>query len=180
MRATTTDTMTPFSSALSRLRQSLALRMLHRDWPSIREYRRKLCGRSWWRLGTASRRWKGFSRSMLTTWNCGHNRTCNCQCGVSSRRRVSQASERTHSEVRRPSDIRRGTYRISNCQRWSTRIFQCETRPSMLCKGSRCGVPIGGCHRKKKDVMEMIGPGKIGYGGTYNANPVALGLYGHP
>jgi glutamate-1-semialdehyde 2,1-aminomutase len=28
----------------------------------------------------------------------------------------------------------------------------------------------------RRDVMGMIGPGKIGYGGTYNANPLSLAV----
>lgn len=37
------------------------------------------------------------------------------------------------------------------------------------------GVPIAAV-TGRKDVMGMIGPGKIGYGGTYNANPLSLSV----
>lgn len=37
------------------------------------------------------------------------------------------------------------------------------------------GVPIAAV-TGRRDVMGMIGPGKIGYGGTYNANPLSLAV----
>ncbi|WP_455285329.1 aspartate aminotransferase family protein [[Eubacterium] cellulosolvens] len=37
------------------------------------------------------------------------------------------------------------------------------------------GAPIAAI-TGRRDVMEMIGPGKIGYGGTYNANPLSLAV----
>ena len=37
------------------------------------------------------------------------------------------------------------------------------------------GVPIAAI-TGRRDVMGMIGPGKIGYGGTYNANPLSLAV----
>ena len=37
------------------------------------------------------------------------------------------------------------------------------------------GIPIAAI-TGRKDVMGMIGPGKIGYGGTYNANPLSLAV----
>ena len=50
-----------------------------------------------------------------------------------------------------------------------------NVKPDLACfaKALGGGVPIAAV-TGRKDVMEMIGPGKIGYGGTYNANPVAL------
>jgi len=50
-----------------------------------------------------------------------------------------------------------------------------NVKPDLACfaKAMGGGVPIAAV-AGRRDVMEMIGPGKIGYGGTYNANPLVL------
>ncbi len=50
-----------------------------------------------------------------------------------------------------------------------------NVKPDLACfaKALGGGLPISAV-TGRKDVMGMIGPGKIGYGGTYNANPIVL------
>ncbi len=43
----------------------------------------------------------------------------------------------------------------------------------MLCQGLGGGAPIAAV-TGRRDVMDMIGPGRIGYGGTYNGNSMCL------